>query len=178
MLAGVVLPNDSYDRAASSLEHAASANGDAAILAAEAAIHGGARASTKISEIKRGLALEPMSARGWILLAEAEGRHYPQRAALALSQSLVLAPYDFFLGGPRARMSAELWNVLDTDTRAMSRRQVVRLWEEGTLRNQLMPLFETEAGRELLKASFAGTPDELRALNRWASAKARSSTQP
>jgi hypothetical protein len=178
MLAGIALPHGSYDRASASLKRGANADGDAAILAVEAAIHAGAPAGSEIPQLERGLSLEPGSARGWLLLAEASAPVHSDRAASALSQSLVLAPYDFWLAGRRSRLSAVLWSDLDVDGRAMARRQVVRLWEEPLLRTQLVPLFQTAEGRALLKTSFAAAPDELRVLNRWVSAEARKSAAP
>jgi hypothetical protein len=178
MLAAIALPQTSYERASASLRQASARDGEAAIVSAEASIHAGVRSDSEIPQIERGLTLEPGSARGWLLLAEAYGPAHSSRAASALSQSLVLAPYDFWLAGRRSRLGAFLWDSLDKDTQAMARRQVIRMWEEPALRNQLKPLFGTDAGRALLKTSFAGEPDELRALNRWVSEEARKSSAP
>lgn len=164
MVAGTPLPRAAYIEAAKALEGANPRDGIAALSRAEANLRAGASMARVSQIVVQGLWREPASARGWTLLAET---YYPTDktlAALALSQALLLAPRDYYLARPRALDAALLWAYLDADTRALAISQARLLWQEPTLRSELIGLAKTAAGASLLTRALK--PDEIRLLNR------------
>jgi hypothetical protein len=97
----------------------------------------------------------------------------PTRAARALGQAFVLAPYDFFWAGAKSQLSSQLWDYMDPDTKRTALREVRMLWEEPMLRDEILPLLARPAGNDLLTRAFASEPDTIRAINRFVSASRR-----
>ncbi len=173
MIRQIPMPAAAYHNAFKALSHTASADGEAQIAAAEAAIRSGQGGPAEILRLEQGIEDAPASPRGWLLLSEMLASRDRKRAAEALSQALVLAPYDFWLAGERAQDAAAQWDALDSETRAMALRQVQLLWDEESLRGYLPPLLSTPAGVALVIRAFADRPDDFRTFNRWLSRERR-----
>ncbi len=173
MIRQVSMPPVAYRNAFKALSRASRADGEAQIAAAEAAIRGGQGGPAEIVRLEHGIEDAPAVPRGWLLLSEMLASSDRRRAAEALSQALVLAPYDFWLAGERARDAAAQWDALDGETRTMALRQVQLLWEQEPLRRYLPPLLSTPAGVALVIRAFASRPDDFRAFNRWLSQERR-----
>lgn len=167
MIAGTVLQRSIYAQAAIELAQADARDGDAQLESAEASLYAGAKKAAIVSRIIAGLRLAPSSARGWLLLSEVTERTQPALAGAALSQSFLLAPYDFYLAGRRANDAAKQWATLDPETRSMAQRQTERLWDEGDLRGYIRPLLTSDAGTALVNRSFASRRTDQRLINRW-----------
>jgi hypothetical protein len=173
MIAAKNLPNSAYAHAASVLLRADPANGTSRIAGAEAALDSGASGMTQIPNLTAALIATPASTRGWLLLARAAAPTDRKQAAAALSQALILAPYDYWVAGIRVRLAASLWSNLDQDAQSNALRQTRMLWEQQQLRPQLPAILASPGGLRLVRLAFAGQRDDLVALNRWVSAERR-----
>ncbi len=167
MIQQAPLSKSAYQRAARALGAANASNGQAAIFAAEAKMRAGDAPVAQIPELNRALTNSPADARGWMILSDAYATVDPKRAASALGQSLLLAPYDYFLAEPRAARAASLWAHMDSDTRDMAARQTLLLWESPDLQPTVRILLRTPTGVDLVKRSFKHHQTELRDMNRW-----------
>jgi hypothetical protein len=161
-----------YRRAAHALVGADLRDGDAQTAAAEAATRAGGPAQAQIARLEQAVRDAPAEPRGWLLLSEALLPVDRKRAASALEQALVLAPYDYWIAGRRARDAVVLWGNLDFEAREMALRQVQFLWDEPSLRSGLVELLSTASGVAIVRRAFSQRPGDLRDLNRWMS-KAR-----
>jgi hypothetical protein len=161
------LSKDEYLRTASLLQKVEISDVRAHAVAAEAAILAGTAPFKEIRPLEDALSRAPANARAWMILSDAYKPTSPKRAAAALSQSFLLAPYDYFLAGPRAERAAALWTYLDSDTRAAALRQAVMLWDAPELRDEIHSLLRSQPGVDLLNRAFAGHPNDLRALEQW-----------
>jgi hypothetical protein len=139
----------------------------------------GETGASQTSLIRSGLRAAPASARGWTLLAKAQSSANPVMAAAALSQAQLIAPNEFWLMGPRARVAASLWPHLDATTQEKAKAQVRLLWQDWRLHAELLKLLGTPDGVRLVSQAFRGHRDELRAMNRWVAATNRNvASQP
>ncbi len=173
MVAQIAMPKVAYEDAAAALARADGRDGAAAIARAEAELRSGASPIEQVPILTQGLRREPASARGWTLLSETLLPTDKKKAALALSQALVLAPREFWLVEARAHDAALLWDYLDAETRARALEQTRMLWEEPILRGQLRRLLLTPEGVTLAARAFTGRQDELREMNRFLSSERR-----
>ncbi len=178
MIRQAPMPPVAYKRAASALARANAEDGTAQVAQAEASIDGGEPGAKQIARLEQGVRDAPPVPRGWMLLSESLAPVDKTKAAKALSQALVLAPYDYWLAGLRARDAAMQWDQLDSDTRAMALRQVQLLWDDQHLRIYLFPLLSSKEGIALVTRAFSGRPDDMRALNRWLSLEQRLASSP
>jgi hypothetical protein len=163
-------PED-YRRAATVLANVDAHDGDSQVLAAETEWHAGAPAAVVAAKTEAALTYAPASLRGWLLLAEVASN--PARQAAALSQTFVLAPYDYYIARRRTRDAARQWDTLDADTRDMALRQVQLLWDDEALHPLILPMLQTDADGALVGRAFAQRRSDLRSLNRWVSAERR-----
>ena len=124
----------------------------------------GAPASTLVAAIKDNLRLAPASSRGWTLLSEVVSPSDKKLAGVALAQSLLLAPRDYWLAAPRLIEAANLWPDLNTETRKGALRQARLVWETPQLRAQLSVLSQSKSTAALLSRAYS--EDEIRMLNR------------
>jgi hypothetical protein len=167
------LPQSTYKTAAAKLFATYPGDGGSRIFASEAAMSAGAARTSQIAPLVDAISHTPANARGWMILSDAYAAKNPAQAADALGQSMLLAPYDYWLAGPRSVRAAKLWARLNADDRANALRQVVLLWEEPVLRPQIDGLLQTDRGVAIVNRAFGGQPDELRDLNRWLSQQHR-----
>jgi hypothetical protein len=169
----VTLPPRSYGDAAARLGRARDADGGMALMQAELlALQNGHDARVP-ALAGQGLSATPASARGWLVMAEAQRDFNPAFAARALGMALGLAPYDYWIAGRRAVDAARLYPHLRGETRAMAERQAQMLWDEPRLRPQLFTVLASPGGSDLVTAAFRARIDDLRALNRWVAAERR-----
>jgi hypothetical protein len=167
------LPKSVYNQAAMTLDRADPADGDAHLLAVEAALHAGAIPAVEIAAVQNALEHSPANARGWMILSDVTASADRGRSAAALGQSILLSPYDFWLAEPRAERAALLWPSLDKDTRALAMRQTLLLWEAPDLRQKMRLLLTKPQGVALAQYAFKDHQDELRDFNRWLFAERR-----
>jgi len=167
MTVGISLPQSSYEDTAALLAAAHRDDGETILQRAEALSLAQPQGENVVELIQDGLAKSPASVRGWTLLAEQLGTIDQQKAAQALGQSFLLGPYEYFVALRRARLSAMLWDTLQTETQAAAQRQVRLLWTEESLKDGILRLLDTPGGSELLARAFIGDPEELRSINRW-----------
>lgn len=165
MVAQIPMPKAAYAAAATTLAQANARNGNAKLLRAEAWMHSGAQPAESVSSLSDGVSRAPASSRGWILLSEALYPASRTAAARALSQSLLLAPYDFWLAGPQTADAARLWPYLDGEAREEAIAKSRLLWEEPALRPYLKGVLDRPEGAALLTKALSA--EERRALNRW-----------
>jgi hypothetical protein len=178
MIAGRVLPPSAYIHAAKVLHAANRADGTSRVAGAEAALNSGASGATQIGELEAALTATPAPVRGWLLLAQARQAAGDRRgAARALSEALILAPYDYWVAEKRARLAAQLWPNLDPDSQDAAIRQVRLMWSEPQLRPQLLDLASSREGGALTDHAFAGDRNDLVAINRQLSAERRQSSE-
>ncbi len=177
MIAGRTLPASAYKRASKVLHAVNPADGTSRIAGAEAALDSGALGATQIGEIELALTATPASVRGWVLLAQARQAAGDRRgAAQALSEALLLAPYDYWVAEKRARLAAQLWPNLDPDSQDAAIRQVRLMSSEPQLHPQLLDLVASREGAEITRRAFTGDRDDLIAINRLLSAARRQSS--
>jgi hypothetical protein len=157
------LPGAAYADAAIALGRADPENGAARIALAEALTH---RPGNR-QMIEDGLVHAPASAEGWTYYAETLAATAPEQAGLALAQAFDLAPYDSYWIGRRVQLAARLWGTLDQDTRNMALRQSRTMWDEKALREQIVPLFQTREGRDLMMQAYANDPRTITAIAQW-----------
>ena len=167
MTAGKTLPLKAYRVASDALANANNEDGIAAVFRAEAALRAGAPAQSVMPILKTALTHAPSSARGWLLLSKVELELHSADAANSLTMSLMLAPYDFWTIGERARLSAILWNKLQVDAQVQALSQTRLLWSEPQLHNQLYQLAYAPGGAALISLSFKGQDATIRDINRW-----------
>lgn len=167
------LPKAVYAQAAAALDKANAANGDAHLLAVEAALHAGKPPAAQTAAIEQALTRSPANARGWMVLSDAYAQTNARLAAAALGQSFLLSPYDFWLAEPRAERAALLWPNLDRDTRAMALRQTLLLWEAPDLQQRMRLLLTKPKAVALVATAFKDHQAEMRDLNRWLSVERR-----
>lgn len=165
MVAQIQVPKAAYAAAAKALEGANARNGNAKLLMAEAQIRAAGRSARTADQIAMGLSRAPASSRGWALLSEMTYPAATQTAARALSESLMLSAYDYWLSGSQVADAAQLWPFLDNDTRMEALAKARLLWEEPMLRPRLQGVLNTPGGASLM--SDALSEDQRRALNRW-----------
>ncbi|MEI9886080.1 MAG: hypothetical protein WDN08_06185 [Rhizomicrobium sp.] len=173
MIAGTALPKGIYLGAVAALDGASPADGFAGAARAEAAMHADAPGASQIPLLEHALAAAPASPRTWLLLAQAQLQTDRAKAATALSQALILAPYDYWVAAGRTRYAALLWSDLDADARSRALGQVRLLWEEPQFHAQLLQLLTLPKVPKLVDRAFAGRRDERVELYRWASATRR-----
>ncbi|GAA0553824.1 hypothetical protein GCM10008941_37300 [Rhizomicrobium palustre] len=159
------MPSLAYRHAIDALSAANPKDGIAAIAAAEAALRAGLPRGEVISRVRKGLTAEPASARGWLVLAEALTPTNKRMAAEALSQSLMLAPHEFWLAGPQSVDAAALWPDLDGDTQQAALRNARQLWDYPPLREHFFAVADTPGAASVLNRAFSA--DEIRYINRW-----------
>jgi hypothetical protein len=167
MVEQVSMPTAAYRGAAEALARANARDGEALLQRGEALLRTSAPAATVVAIAEKGLLLEPASARGWTVLAEALMVSDKAKAAEALSQALILAPRDYWLVAVRAQDSALLWDQLDSDNRQIAIGQARMLWQEPALHPMLFKFLKTPVGTAFETKAFVGEPDEIRAMNRW-----------
>lgn len=167
------LPSSAYREAAGILAGADPNDSEAMIARAEAMSRSGAAPSDVIAVLTLGLSDAPASARGWTLLAEQEGKMAHDRAATPLALALSLGSYDYWLAGRRAGDAVILWDALDPADKSAALNQLRLLWDEPLLRSEIMPLLTLQGGPALMTRALAGSPDDVRALNRWISESRR-----
>lgn len=160
------LSAQSYGTAAAALTQASSADGEAALLRAEALLDGGASSDAALAVARTGIAAAPGSARGWITLARILGPHNPKDGAAALSIALMLARHDYYLIAPRAEAGAMVWPELSAGARAQILDDASRIVADPEFHAALAVLLKTSGGPALLTRVFKGNPDALRAFNR------------
>ncbi len=173
MLRGQAVSRSEYLRAAAALDAADPRNGNSAIVRAEAAMNAGPADSRRVGALEDALENDPASARGWTLLSRALMDANRPAAAAALSQALILAPYDFWVVKGRVQMAAPLWSEMDPDARARALEQVRLLWEEPLLRPQLRWVLSAPGGVGIVNRAFADRRDEMVEMNRWLAADRR-----
>lgn len=161
------LPSASYARSASLLSKTNSRDTEAHIFAAEAAMLANGDPSQQINALQVAVSKAPANARAWMVLSDAYRPRDPKMAAKALAQALLLAPYDYFLAGPRAERAAILWDYLDDETRAAGLRQTLMLWESPELRDEIHALMASQDGIDLLNRALAHRQNELSRLKLW-----------
>lgn len=166
MVAGITAPAEAYRHTAAVLALADTRNGEAVIVRAEALMHVGDRRGA-VPLLVAGLARAPASARGWVLLSEAEDDERPSDAARALAMGLVLAPHDYWLAGRRVRDAARLWSRLDGEGCRLAMDQARLLWRDEVLRDQLRDVLRTAEGLSVVARAFAGQSEDVREMNRW-----------
>jgi hypothetical protein len=171
LVAGRILPLGAYAKASTALDRADASDGEAKIFLAEARLH--ISSQDQSSLLEQGLSSAPVLVRGWTLLALSQAQENPTRAALILSQALLLAPHDYWVAGMRARAAAMLWSKLDKDSQNEALEQVRLLWDEPTLRPRLLELLSIPGGSMLVTKAFALRRDDLVSINRWVSARTR-----
>jgi hypothetical protein len=171
VLVDYLLPENSYRVAAEVLTGASSEDGQTLILLAEVAAHANLPQQAILNLLRDGLSRSPASSRGWALLAEQIQDR--RRAAAALTQSLLLAPYDYFLAGRRGREGALLWDVLPVDDRRSVLQQARLIWSEPILYGEIEPLLMVSGGADLLARAFEDEPQELQALSLWIAENSR-----
>jgi len=169
----VPLPASAYRQAADILAQANPNDGDAVIARAEAMSRSGSAPGDVIAVVQLGLSDAPASARGWTLLAEQEGKVAHGRAAAPLALALSLGPYDYWLAGRRAGDAVTLWDALDADGKSAALGQLRLLWDEPSLRQQIVPILALKGGPRLMTRALASETEEIRALNRWLNAQRR-----
>ncbi|MEI9989856.1 MAG: hypothetical protein WDM86_07440 [Rhizomicrobium sp.] len=172
------MPVAAYRRAANALLRANNQDGGAQVALAEASIDAGNTAASQLERLERGVRDAPTVPRGWLLLSTSLVTIDKTRAATALSQALLLAPYDFWLAGSRAQEAAQQWRDLDPGTRALALRQAQLLWDDEELRMYIPMLLSSPEGVALLTQAFSKRPDDLRAINRWLSRELRRAADP
>jgi len=178
MIAGRALPPSAYVHAAITLHAANHADGTSHIAGAEAALDSGAPGATQIGELESALTATPASVRGWLLLAQARQAAGDRRgAAQALSEALILAPYDYWVAEKRLLLATQLWSNLDPDSQDAAIRQVRLMWSEPKLHPQLLDFAGSREGAALTDRAFAGDRDDLIAINRLLSAARRQSSE-
>ncbi len=168
MIMNVPVPHQAYVQAANVLQNTGPMDGEAMIAAAEASARAGVTYSKIIPLVQLGLQKAPASARGWTLLSEeylAEGKKY--EAVRSVSTALLLSPFDYWIAGRRARVSAALFDDLDSDTRASAERQAELLWETPALRHEISAFLRAPGGGRLMAAAVGSDRQTVRALNRW-----------
>lgn len=175
MIAGRALLPSIYIHAANVLHGADRANGTSRIAGAEAALDSGAPGMTQVPELEAALTATPVSVRGWLLLARSRAANDRSGAATALSEALILAPYDYWVPATRAQLAADLWSNLDAESQAAAIGQVKLMWSELQLRPKLYALASSREGALLINRAYAGDRDDLIGLNRWISAMRRRS---
>lgn len=171
MIKLIALPKVAYRDAAESLQAADPRDGWALLARAEALMAAEAPRSTYEPLLYEGLAREPASARGWALLAESMKLSDAKKAGVALTQSQILAPRDYWLSYQRALDFSELWPSLDNDGRRAAKEQAYLLWSEPVLRSRIRYLLLTADGVQLMGAALEEHPEQIRSLNRWLSAE-------
>jgi len=174
MVMNYPLPQRTYANATRILERTDWRDGDQTIAAAEAAADSGSAPNRTIMLVRRGLAHAPVSARGWILLAEAFSAEKNEGAAArALSPALTLGPFDYWIAGRRARACAALWNVLGASDRDACGSQARLLWDNPILRPQIVRLLQTREGAQFLLRAIDNDPQQIRDINRFLSGARR-----
>ncbi len=173
MVAGRPVPKWAYAHAAAALAGADAADGVARIAGAEAALRAGAPDRSQIGPLRSALMRAPADARGWLLLAQAARSSDPHQASVAMSQALLLAPYDYWLAGMRAQIASGMWSALDEDAKSRALQQIRLLWEEPQLRVLLPAVLDAPGAASAFQLAFAGNRDEFITINRWISARRR-----
>lgn len=163
----------SYRAASEALALASPADGRAILFRAEAVMRAGNKAPGMTDAVISGLREEPTSSRGWLLLALASIERDRELAARALSFSLLLDRWDFWLAVPRAKIAAALYDSLDQDARAAAQDQVRIIWRQEQLRPSILSLLSRPEGTRLVSKSYDGSIDQLRAINRWVAVQNR-----
>lgn len=159
------VPRADYLAAAGFLAGADPQDGNAAIARAEALGNSGAPAAVVRTILRRGLGAAPVSARGWLLLAEREPD--PANAARALQLSLTFANYDYWLAARQAKDIAALWPAIAQQDRPEDLRRLRLLWDAPELRRALPDFLAGARGPALLTEAMKSTPDDIRGLNLW-----------
>ena len=170
----VRVPTESYRIARDRLMRADPSDGDAKIAQAEAGIYSGANPISTVQILEEGLSLAPASARGWMLLAEQSAHSDTKRAALALTVSLELDEFDYWLVDRRIRDAALLWHVMPVAGKGYTFRQIRLIWQTPILRARIEPLLAEQGVAAIFSRAFAGDRETLRAINRWRAASHRS----
>lgn len=147
------------------LSHAPGSDGDTQMWRAEALL--GSGDPNKAAHVAQGALMHaPSSARGWIVLAGALERSNPEKAAHALSLSLLLAPREYFLIPPRVQIGAALWDRLPKSAQDRLLDDVRWLIANPDLRPAVHRLLMVKGGPALVTRALMDEPHELRALNR------------
>lgn len=167
MVAHLSLPKSAYADAAVALANADPRNGDAAIIRTEAGMRTEAGPEQLADALEDGLSHAPASARGWLLLCDARYSSDKPGAARALSQSILLAPREFWLIGLQVLDAARLWSDLDKDTQTRVLVEMRLMWAEPVLRAHLLTVLRSPQAAALATRAFS--QDDIRAINRWAS---------
>jgi hypothetical protein len=165
MQMNIPLTQSAYANAAQILSHAPPSDGDTRLWQAEALLRSG-HAREAAGAAKAALAQAPSSARGWIVLAGALEGGDPQKAANALSLSLVLAPREYFLIPPRVQIGAALWRRLPKSAQERLLDDVRWLAADRHLRPAMHGLLMVKGGPQLVTRALMAEPAQLRALNR------------
>jgi hypothetical protein len=173
---GTAMPKAAYRDAAELLGKSNGLDGDAQISRAESMFYAGDRPRQALAVMENGLGNAPASSEGWTYYAAMLMGGDPKKAGQALDQAFTVAPYDYFLAGMRARLGALLWPDLDEQTRDEALRQARVLWEEPSLRDQLLPLLGTSEGARLMTRAYGQSPETIRNINRWVEARRRKSS--
>lgn len=178
MLLDASLPDGfSYDATAAALAGTSEADGRAQILRAEAMRLAGVEREIVLPVVEQGLSTAPGSTLGWIILAELEAAHDRERAGKALALALKTAPYDYRFVFRRARLGTALWQLLPAEEQDILFRQSRFLFTHQPMRQRyLNDILLAPGGPELMGRSFAGDPEELRALNRFIERRRRTWT--
>ena len=170
MAANRIYSKEVYAKTAAVLALADSDDGETQIARAEAAWRAGAPPHLIQPIIERALAHSPASIQGWTLLSEVAQLRDRAKGTAALTISLELSPYDYWLIGRKSRAGAPLWDALSPDSRDMLLRQARLLWKNESLRSEIEPLLAVKGGPQLMTRAIAD--DEIiRALNRMVARK-------
>lgn len=167
MTALIPVPRVAYVDADNVLREADARDGEALIARAEAQMHATKPSVAQTPLLIAGLSQEPASLRGWVLLSQARQSEDRAKAAQALSQALLLGPYDYWNVYLRARQAASLWSALSPDEQAEALEQTRMLWEVPVLRTRLRQFLFDPDDVSLAARAFVGRNDEVRQMNRW-----------
>ncbi len=159
MQMNVPLVKSFYAGTARILGEAPAADGDTRMWRAEALLKSGA-ANKAARAARHALARVPASARGWMVLAQAQERSDPKKAADALALSLVLGPREYFLIPPRVKIGAVLWPYLPQAARRRLLDDVRWLAAQEQQRGALRALFASKDGPALVTRALADTPPD------------------
>jgi len=173
---GTAMPKAAYRDAAGLLNKSNGLDGDAQISRAESMFYAGDHPEQALAVMENGLESAPASSEGWAYYTAMLVDQDPKKAGQALDQAFTVAPYDYFLAGVRARLGVLLWPDLNEQTRDEVLRQARVLWEEPSLRDELLPLLATSEGARLMTRAYDRSPETIRDINRWVEARRRKSS--
>ena len=166
LMTNIGLPHDTYVALERTLAKAPVGDGETQILRVETAVDSGQSPSSVLPAVEEDLSRAPADARGWILFGSLLKNRNPQRAAQALTLTLKLAPFDYYLIMPRTALGAELWDQLSSPERRKVLNDAHTIATSPNRRDDLHALLGTPAGAALVTRALGNDSEGIKRLNR------------